>query len=112
VTEQEMFDRAVRGLAAQNWRRCVDDNNNCVYLNEEGERCAWGHVDPSLKNISGTVLHLNKEGIGLAATLTASQLRFATELQQAHDSSISGTGMEDRLRRLAKQYSLVWPEGC
>lgn len=111
LTKQDMFDRAVRGLRAQGWRRSFNPEvSRCSYKAPDGKRCAWGHVDPSLDDVSGTVYDLRKLQIGLAAGLDDPALRFATLLQQCHDGAICPEYMEERFRQVAKEHALTWPE--
>jgi hypothetical protein len=117
LTKQEMFDRAVRGLRAQNWQRCVtiDESGTirCVYYDPEtGFRCAWGHVDPEgTKWNRGNVFGLRQDGVGLAAQLDHDTLPFAEQLQEAHDFIDEELPpMEQRFRLIAEQHGLTWPE--
>lgn len=139
MTNQEMFDKAWAGLRAQEWQLALGKSGGCVYLSPEGKRCAWGHVDPEgtaqagCYNGSG-VGSLRRMGIGLAAHLSGPELKFAEELQNAHDgtnadpNALHGSGgmtdgngqwhtsmntppdMEGRLRHLAKLWGLTVPE--
>jgi hypothetical protein len=106
ITKQEMFDRAVRGLASQGWERCVF-KNACVFTDDKGKRCAWGWVDTSLgSSINGNVRALWEHGIGIAAQLNDSDLEFALALQEAHDRSYD---MDKAFRHFGKHWGLEWP---
>lgn len=115
---QEMFDKAVRGLHKQGWAQALDDGG-CVYQAPDGKRCAWGHVDEALgvpDNRHGGVYNLNYCRVGLAAGLggVLLGLRFAGDLQIAHDNGgnpLDPVRMVERLRVVADQYDLTWPEG-
>lgn len=119
-TIQEMFDKAVRGLAAQEWRRSVKWEGHrevCVYLAPNGDRCAWGYVDPvGAVDGGGDVYCLNDDGIGLAALLDSEGLDFANQLQMAHDCGQHGDtsplGVRNAFMALGQECDLVWPEGC
>ena len=91
-SRQEMYSRAVRGLAGQGWKPSYISGTmglTCMYRTENDHRCAWGHVDPKGTGHSGigntTVIGLAGQSIGLAARLTPDDLVFARRLQCAHD---------------------------
>lgn len=108
LTRQEMFDRAYRGLASQGWRRAYEVNS-CEYVTDDGRRCAWGWVDPSLTDEdSGDVQGLFDKERGVAAYLSLDDLRFAMALQDAHDSSTDDT-LERDLRAFAGRQGLAIP---
>jgi hypothetical protein len=116
LTIQEMFDRAVRGLASQGWEPCVSDGSNrqesvCLYSDGTGKHCAWGWVDPSLeRSQKGTVAQLRHRRVGIAATLNHAQGGFARQLQTCHDENSEPEQMRNSLRRLAASFDLTWPE--
>lgn len=113
---QEMFDKAVRGLHKQGWAQALDDGG-CVYQAPDGKRCAWGHVDESLtERATGSVgiLHYLREGLAAGLDAVPRGLSFATALQRAHDCNddrLAPDEMVKRLRVVADQYDLSWPEG-
>lgn len=113
MTIQEMFDKAVRGLASQGWNRCLSngDYGTCCYSNQANMRCAWGWVDLELGiEHVGTVYDLANNG-GIAATLSREELQFARQLQIAHDGAFEPRNMLHDMRVLARDYGLKWPEG-
>lgn len=111
LTRQEMFDRAVRGLASQNWVRCVDAVGICMYTLEDGKHCAWGWVDPSLPVGLGLgdVGTLRARGIGVAGTLPKHDLLFACSMQSLHDRAVTRVGMRDDFVEFGKKHGLIWP---
>lgn len=99
MTRQEMFSKAVRGLAKQGWVRAYD-NSICVYAKTlptgEVQRCAWGYVDPEntsclKEGTVGGVDSLKAQGIGIAGNLSPEDLAFAQRLQAAHDMAKDST---------------------
>lgn len=109
MTIQEMFDKAVRGLAGQGWRRSADECGECVYHSPNGDRCAWGHVDPrGTEGRTGHVTTLAGKGVGLAAQLSIKELYFAEALQHAHDFG-PVSKMPLHFKRLGEYYGLTWP---
>lgn len=113
LTIQEMFDRAVIGLRSQGFERCADVYGQCCYADGKGRHCAWGWVDTELTNEIGGIGTLSNFGKGLAKDLTHEEVAFVGALQCAHDGSsplLRETGMEPRLRALAEQYGLDYPE--
>jgi hypothetical protein len=113
ITNQEMFDRAVRGLRSQGFERCLSADGEPVYNDGCGKRCAWGWVDDSIppnKHNSFFVEGLAADQVGLACTLDIDQLAFARSLQWCHDDSSNPTTMQRRLRQLCYRERLTWPE--
>lgn len=109
LTRQEMFDRAVRGLASQGWKAC-ESGSHCAYTNDQGHHCAWGWVDTSLaEKQRGSVVDLRKTKVGLAAGLSDKDLKFAQELQVAHDTAIGEVDMREKFATLSRRHGLVWP---
>lgn len=108
MTNQEIFDKAVRGLRGQDFETCAKDGICVLFDPDTGMRCAWGHVDPenTKGHSNGTVEELVKARVGVAATLTTDQVEFGTALQIAHDRSDTPHEMVGRLRALATQFNL------
>lgn len=113
MTIQEMFNKAYLGLASQGFQRCISEDGRCVYSsNDATMHCAWGWVDPSLgPEVTGSVKSLRDNSMmGVAATLSESDLIFALELQNAHDSAADSKYMRTRLGVVARNYNLTIPE--
>lgn len=112
-SRQEMFDRAFLGLSGQGFVKAVESvggREPCVYVDPEGRRCAWGHVDPSLgPRDVGTVYNLSEEGRGIAGRMTAGDLDFARALQRCHDGSGGPDDMRERLLKFAADNGLAVP---
>lgn len=124
ITKQEMFNRAVRGLASQGWLPSVDfkQMGGCAYMSDDGtRRCAWGWVDPDeplLNKYAKSVERAREDKIGLAAELSDEDLEFAKQLQNAHDQ-VAWNGLDEAgtarkmpgmFAVLAQEYGLTWPE--
>lgn len=111
---QEMFDRAVRGLASQGFEKC-EIGGSCRYADNEGRHCAWGWVDPSLTSSDmESVYGIRHKGV--AATMSEDEiLGFGLSLQKAHDlvytfnTTMVKTTMVKTLQRVANKYGLTWP---
>lgn len=118
MTKQEMLIKAVLGLRSQGFQRSItvrpDEDGipsaHCVYQNPDGLRCAWGHVDLSLKDEECGVFTLYTLGVGIAATLSPEERHFASRLQKAHDTGVTPERMEFELRELASKNNLTFPE--
>lgn len=121
LTKQEMFERAVRGLASQGWEQSQDpDNGQCLYATvaEDGlvlRRCAPGASPPdgTAGHESMTVIDLRAHRIGVAAELSDEDAVFAQELQQVHDGQGSRAPAIEMRRAYAKfgyHHGLKWPE--
>lgn len=111
LTIQEMFDRAVRGLASQGWERS-QVGGSCLYTDEHGRHCAWGWVDPLIPPAFNTcsVGELRDNEVGLAARLLGHTMDFARTLQYAHDGSHTPEQMLGAFVCLTERYALTWPE--
>ena len=116
-SRQEMFERAVRGLAGQGWKRAVIDDVRslgCMYLTDDGRRCAWGHVDPNGtvgptgRVYGGSIRTLTHVGHGLAPRLSEEDLDFALLLQGTHDHATNET-LRSCFVRFGKYHNLTWP---
>lgn len=114
MTNQEAFDIAVAGLAAQNFEASVEaPRSKCVFRGAGGKKCAIGHLIPDERYIS------KFEDTSLDTVLRASgitlEYNFARTLQRAHDTAsspiiVNKDTMKDNLRRVAKMFDLVLPE--
>lgn len=124
MTRQEMFNRAVRGLASQGWRQSgykvypYDGARHrvtkCAYTanyNDSICHCAWGWVDPDIpfshNYVALGVLHC--EGIGVAGSLSLEDLEWASRLQACHDSQVCPENMRASFQEFALQCGLTWP---
>lgn len=126
MTEQEIFDAAVNGLAKQGFERSVGTHNNgaCAYRGEFGMKCAIGHVlsdeDLQTKNGSyeGTLRELperakHRLGIEVLDTevLDTPRFNFLCQLQMAHDGAVdTPTYMKKELQWFAAKHNLTIPE--
>lgn len=121
LTNQEMFDRAVRGLASQGWRGAIKvgsyDKPICAYLTNDGRRCAWGWVDTSLASETQDVSSLHYDVCySLAKDLDYDGLVFAKAMQRTHDDvALADTGeeaesMKNAFAKLSKEFGLTWPD--
>lgn len=126
-SRQVMFNKAVRGLRSQGFRKCVllpedpdptDPNPNiwmqdlqCLYDDGDGSHCAWGWIDKSLtKDEFSDLSGLRSKSIGLACLLDTEDYLWARQLQSIHDFAASPEGMEEDLRDFAKKHHLKFPE--
>lgn len=118
LDEQEMFNRVWNGLRSQGFETyfAQTEFGGCAYHDPTtGRRCAWGWgwVDTSLTSeIIGTIKEVHDDGCGLAALLNEKQLRFAHDLQLAHDLAFNTQDMQHRLRDLAMKHNLLVPEAA
>lgn len=129
MTRQEMFDKAVRGLHAQGYRRAVvrDDEGGtaCRYRAHGGLRCAVGHLIPDelyKRSFNGCALPAAAGGdlsgfprallAALDAICSRDQWPFLKELQRCHDNSETPEEVRERLANFAKRHRLTFPEGC
>lgn len=109
MTEQELFNKSVAGLAGQGWQRAIGESGTCLYLTEDGMRCAVGHVlnlsDDELKRLNcGSWGRVVDDGLA-----TPDHKDFLIELQRCHDLSSDSTKVISSLLRLARRYALTIP---
>ncbi len=120
MTKQEMFDKAVEGLASQNWVRCSDPKGGCVYRRstENGEmRCAYGWTMDSdlLKRIEShglimaphySILDAYPDAPRPEDMPAANHYQFIRDLQTCHDAFQVPTQTKEALKLFAKKYDL------
>ncbi len=109
---QEWFNIAYEGLSSQNWVKCMATDGWCRYSNEKGQHCAWGWVDKDTWHLMGSVgaLANSPKATPLLKSMTEEEIKFAMDLQAAHDMSTSSASMEDNMRRLAILHNLTVPK--
>ena len=117
MNRQEIFNKVARALKKQGSQAY---ENGCVYLTQDGRRCAVGHLIPdghpglqvegSLNGLLDLYPDL-REILEISPELDSegySDLAFLSSLQEAHDDS-SGTFLEEwvpRMRGIAERYDL------
>jgi hypothetical protein len=131
-TRQALFNKTYKGVLAQG--KASARNGTCVYLSEDGSRCAVGHlINKSLIRDSfntfaiGNALRDNsKEGTMLRTALKKSHVDLVGDfsllhaLQRAHDDSALGNSKTRgshvflrkflvAMRRVAKEFDLKVP---
>lgn len=116
AAQQAAFDKAVRGLASQNFERCVNAEGVCMYKHGE-RRCAFGWLmeNPS-EDFHGDASDYASNYFEASMILGTVSRWFSLALQKAHDNAylnIPRKGMEDRplhmvrnLYELAETYGL------
>lgn len=117
MNEQSIFNRAVKGLASQGFKRCVNADDHCK-LRYRGRKCAVGWLIPdekykcSMESASGVAVY-NAEryckGVGLSKAYVPF-IQLLADLQTAHDQSRCPEDMKDRLRDVAETRGLTLPK--
>lgn len=122
LTQQEIFNKAYRGLKSQNFQQSRPRTlQYCVYRSPDGLKCAIGHLipdelyTPAMEIFSNTETTISFNMILEVCGIPAEHASFATKLQQAHDynQEVDGTinnDMESRLKSFARFYHLTVPE--
>lgn len=112
MTNQEAFNKAVRGLAAQGFQRAMQCAYTCAYRDGEGRRCAVGHLlsdeELAVEGNSQPVYELQtpfEEG----GSLNGLDSMVLENLQGAHDTSTTPIDMKSRLVEFAIRYELELP---
>lgn len=117
LTLQQVFDNAVKGIAGQNFRRSYN-RHGCVYLNDEGDRCAIGHSIPSdmveLLQAKGGICDQLSGRFGLVVQSQAKKLFghldycALEDMQAAHDNGLAVSKAQwfDQMRTVASAYNL------
>ncbi len=112
MTKQEIFNKVVRGLAKQEFRRSRI-GNYCAYRSRDGRKCAAGHLmndehyrhefNQEVVDSHGPREALKKSGV------SEKQLDFVSSLQDAHDDNETPDAMKSALVRAARYYKLKLP---
>lgn len=115
MTNQEAFDKVVRGLRAQG-RPSLEGAHQCMYRNAEGLKCAAGMLipdseyKPSMENVPIRFLIQSDK----LPSLNTLNIDLIASLQTAHDNEVPDEGwlerMEVRYAKIAYDYSLVVPK--
>ena len=117
--KQAAFNRSVKGLASQGFRRSTGNYNGasgCAYRGRDGRRCALGWLIPDKRYdraLENQVPDYCDEllvavlGKKTRSTKTISFLRY---LQEAHDFSESPNDMKMNLRNFAEEHKLKLPK--
>lgn len=122
--KQDLFNRAVAGLAAQGFTRAVNSYGGCRYRADNGKRCALGHLIPddqySVEIEGGFSAAARIVVPGLSAMVDRDGWNFLSELQEAHDNARTKNefgeqiddpeSMKANLAALAAKYHLDVPE--
>jgi hypothetical protein len=120
--KQELFNRAVAGLAAQGFTRAAQQTTYgmCVYRAESGKKCAFGHLIPDDKyDATWEGKSPSREMIELVVGGPIDPWSFETlffyDLQRAHDNAYTPQGdapeeMKKNLRAFAGKYNLEIPQ--
>lgn len=115
-SKQELYDKAVAGIAAQGFERAGEwittttgRNLKCRYLTDDGKRCAIGH------NLCETNARFyDHQGAGandVARDMGWEPIPgFYGDLQNAHDASPNPDDMKRNLRSFGQHYDLEVPE--
>lgn len=115
MNEQQLFEKAYRGLAKQGFERSMRPNSvKCAYRGVGGLKCAIGHAIPDElyrleMDAPVTPIGLDFEGILIRAGYTGST-NFASELQSIHDTAKSPAGMRATLAAFAESHGLPLPK--
>lgn len=123
MTEQEIFNQVVAGLAGQGFEQSKDMRPNpttgepsqmCLYRGPGGKKCAVGHLitdeeyDPAWENLT------LRRVMSKCATLTRFEPHrgLLEGLQRAHDAADGPYDMQRRLIAVAKDHGLNLPPGA
>lgn len=125
-TRQEIFDASVKGLASQGFERSMSKTIDsltkvCAYRGSDGRKCSIGHLIPDefyAPEIEGFGISLLTEkssgvfnrGVDYMFDFGEFDVDFLARLQNAHDSGETPNIMVRRLRKLAIEEGLVYPD--
>jgi len=128
LSRQEIFDKAVSGLASQGFvrsRQSTDEqiiNPKCLYRGPNNTKCAVGHLIPDdvFKDQFNTYdVRSLPSDVLLAAGLAIDNsdygvevphIQFIASLQVQHDEAETPKAMKSNLRSFGIRYSLSIPE--
>lgn len=117
TTLQSLFNKAVRGLAKQKFRRAMSNDGTCEYLvsggKGKGNRCAIGHLltekqAREMTNVSYSDLHVWRDIPSHIKQVLPK--RTGGDLQYCHDTAINAESMKHKLRDFANRYMLKVPK--
>lgn len=118
-TRQEIFNLAVRGLAAQGWKRSTDTilTGMCRYRGANGCRCALGQAiddadyDPEMEGkLPGMTIRGSRILRAVGLDVSPESADWARALQHKHDMCDSPEAMRDAFFLFARSNDLTWPE--
>jgi hypothetical protein len=119
ATTQRVFDRVVQEGFRQG-KPAVNRSGGCVYVNQEGERCAIGHLLSASelahlrrgKRLNSTVSEWAKRFADRVTKRLGVDVAFLKAVQEAHDLAVYedlSTGWADEpLLALKEQWLGVW----
>ena len=107
---QDLFNKSVAGLAAQDWQR-ARDGGVCRY-DVNGLRCAIGQLidDPETRFWLDRATSLPSWGALHDAGTVRGHLDALSRLQDCHDLADDASNMRARLRHYAAFYHLIVPD--
>jgi hypothetical protein len=108
---QSLFDRIVRGVRRQGYKRAEGDGEACMYRDPQGVRCFVGLVISDREysaDIEGQTVQALHESGRLFSDLTAADLEFLEDLQAVHDDE-PPERWEECFVELAEDYGLSYP---
>lgn len=112
MTQQELFDTVVAGLASQGFERSMG-KEGCAYRGEEGRKCAAGWVLPNERYKES----MEGSGVGqdlirdvFVSIVGEENMLFLSLLQGAHDHSESPSFMKTELVHMGERYGLKIPQ--
>ena len=119
LSEQEIFNQAMEGLAGQDWKQSYDtDRGHCMYtLTTPGGtvlHCALGHIDPTLPEGTSPLSydfygHIDGDVEVDLVEWNSGRGEFLKELQKPHDN-YEGPEMREAYRVFALRYGLELPD--
>lgn len=125
LTRQELFDKVWRGLKAQGFEQSTNaalcGYGGCAYRGSDGRRCSAGHaIDDEHYSpaFEGEGISRDENGsncVGAVGALVASGVNpidfvLISDLQYAHDETLSPAEMESAVREVASFYGLTIPD--
>lgn len=113
IDKQRAFNKVYRHFARWSWQRCWDAGEEwCVYIREDGHRCAVGVLLPAWVVASLPAnLPLHEPDLDPVCRYmgwSSADRRWLGELQVAHDQCASG-GLRISLIEFAKRHRLTVP---
>jgi len=104
--KQKLFNKAVKGLASQDFKRSVNRYGTCLYRGPAGRRCAVGWLIPDAE-YSASMEDKNAAAIGLFEDAVGP---FLVHLQDVHDAADDSRDLKKGLIQFAKAYNLKLPK--
>lgn len=115
LTHQEAFNKAVRGMRDQGWKKAAMGGDwtggTCKYRTNSGLKCAVGHIIPD-DRYSPKMEGQEAVRAMAMANVTVDTYVSLNKLQDCHDGALDRLHMHGKFRAYAARWGLEFPADC